>query len=63
MVDSRSTSRGEIDTSYWFEAGQPTVRKVVQLVRRAKHEGDSAFPVILGPDNRVMDRMHRIVRL
>ena len=55
-------SIAEIDTVYWFDAGvQPTVRAVIN------HAGliadvDLSYPVILGPDGRVMDGMHRIAR-
>ena len=63
VVDVALHELGQIDTNYWFEAGQPTVRNVVQHVRHAIHEGDSACPVILGPDNRVIDGMYRIARM
>jgi len=52
----------EIDVNYWFdETAKPTVRKVVE---HAKLIGDvdMTYPIILGPDNRVMDGMHRIAR-
>ncbi|CAN5625536.1 hypothetical protein BH23PAT2_BH23PAT2_02520 [soil metagenome] len=52
----------EIDANYWFdETTKPTVRKVVE---HAKLIGDvdTTYPIILGPDNRVMDGMHRIAR-
>lgn len=53
----------EIDTVYWFGDGfpAPTVREVV-LHARLMQDADSTFPVILGPDGRVMDGMHRIAR-
>lgn len=53
----------ELDTNYWFHAGhEPTVRHVVQHARHALVGVDPSYPVILGPDGRVMDGMHRIVR-
>ena len=54
---------GEVDTSYWFDGSDevPTVRKVVEHVRLISQVGVS-YPIILGPDGRVMDGMHRIVR-
>ncbi len=53
---------GEIDTNYWFdETTQPTVRKVVEHSKLIE-DVDMTFPIILGPDNRVMDGMHRIAR-
>jgi hypothetical protein len=53
----------EIDSVYWFDGKneQPTVRKVVEHARLIS-EVDTSYPVILGPDGRVMDGMHRIAR-
>jgi hypothetical protein len=52
----------EIDSVYWFEESEhPTVRKVVEHFRLLQIV-DPSYPVILGPDNRVMDGMHRIAR-
>jgi hypothetical protein len=52
----------EVDSVYWFDNWhRPTVRSVVehwQLMQAT----DLAYPVILGPDGRVMDGMHRIAR-
>ena len=54
----------EVDTVYWFDgkSEQPTVRKVIEHARLIS-EVDTSYPVILGPDGRVMDGMHRIARL
>jgi len=52
----------EIDSIYWFDATErPTVRKVVEHVRLIQ-EVDVDCPILLGPDGRVMDGMHRIAR-
>jgi len=52
----------EVDTNYWFdEFRSPTVRRVVGHVQLIQ-EVDTSYPIILGPDNRVMDGMHRIAR-
>lgn len=53
----------EIDTVYWFDDDReaPTVRNVVDHVRLI-HEVDPSHPIILGPDGRVMDGMHRVAR-
>jgi hypothetical protein len=54
---------GEIDSVYWFDASQrPTVRKVVEHMRLVG-EVDLSYPIIVGPDGRVMDGMHRIARV
>jgi hypothetical protein len=52
----------EIDTVYWFDDWQrPTVRKVVEHIRFVQ-EVDPSHPIVLGPDGRVMDGMHRVAR-
>lgn len=53
----------EIDTVYWFsDSHEPTVRNVLLHARQAL-EVDTSYPIILGPDGRVMDGMHRIARV
>ena len=62
-VDVPLTEFKELDVNYWFHAGhEPTVRNVVMHMVHASQEVDPAYPVILGPDNAVMDGMHRIAR-
>ncbi len=52
----------EIDSEYWFDDWQrPTVRKFVEHFRLVQ-EVDPSYPIILGPDGRVMDGMHRVAR-
>jgi hypothetical protein len=52
----------EIDSQYWFDGSErPTVRKIVEHLRLVQ-DVDPSYPVILGPDGRVMDGMHRIAR-
>ncbi len=52
----------EVDEVYWFDQWQTaTVRAVVQHVALVQ-EVDLRFPIILGPDGRVMDGMHRVAR-
>jgi hypothetical protein len=52
----------EVDSVYWFDSSQrPTVRNVVEHFRLVQ-EVDPQHPIILGPDNRVMDGMHRVAR-
>lgn len=56
------TATWEVDTVYWFdEAQKPTVRKVLEHIRLIE-EVDVSYPIILGPDGRVMDGMHRVAR-
>ncbi len=53
----------EVDTVYWFDDREqrPTVRRVVEHFRLTQ-QVDPSIPIILGPDGRVMDGMHRIAR-
>jgi len=53
----------EIDRDYWFDGSMEaaTVRKVVEHVQLIQ-EVDPSYPIILGPDGRVMDGMHRVAR-
>ncbi len=56
------TSIWEVDTVYWFDQSQrPTVRRVLEHVRLIE-EVDLSYPIILGPDGRLMDGMHRVAR-
>lgn len=52
----------EVDSEFWFDDWQrPTVRKVVEHFRLVQ-EVDPSYPIIVGPDGRVMDGMHRVAR-
>ena len=53
----------ELDTSYWFDGSMEvaTVRKVVEHTALIQAV-DFIHPIILGPDGRVMDGMHRVAR-
>jgi len=52
----------ELDSAYWFgDEHPPTVRKVVEHFRLIE-DLDPSHPIILGPDGRVMDGMHRVAR-
>jgi hypothetical protein len=63
VVDVGLDEIGEVDTAYWASpgAGYPTVREIVGHLRLVL-DVDPSYPVILGPDGRVMDGMHRIAR-
>ena len=53
----------EIDSVYWFDGVtyRPTVRAVVEHAERIRTV-DPSHPILLGPDGRIMDGMHRIAR-
>ncbi len=58
----RSSEIREIDSVYWFDDWhRPTVRNVVEHWQLMQ-EADRTYPIILGPDGRIMDGMHRIAR-
>lgn len=63
VSDVALASIAEIDTPYWFGAGQdaPTVRILVRHMELV-HETDPSFPIILDAHGRVMDGMHRVAR-
>jgi hypothetical protein len=55
-------SIGEIDENWWFAFGEePTVRSVVEHLRLIE-AADLADPIILDPDGRLMDGMHRVAK-
>ena len=53
----------QIDENYWFDLDvssvTPTVRGIVEHLQLTL-DVDMSYPIILGPDNRVMDEMHRV---
>lgn len=52
----------ELDTDYWFDHGYaPTVRAVVEHFRLMT-EVDLRYPIVVDPEGRVMDGMHRVAR-
>ena len=53
----------EIDEPYWYGAGdpRPTCRDLVGHMRLVA-SADLAFPIILSPDGRLMDGMHRVAK-
>ena len=57
-------SLADLDTVRWFdrERNQPTCRAVLEHMRLVL-EADTAYPVLLGEDGRVMDGMHRVLRV
>jgi hypothetical protein len=52
----------ELDTRYWFDHGhEPTVRNIVDHFWLMQ-EADLGHPIVIDPDGRVMDGMHRVAR-
>ncbi|MDP9100781.1 MAG: hypothetical protein M3N21_01320 [Actinomycetota bacterium] len=62
VEDVSLTRVREIDENYWFNTGfPPTVRALVDHVRLME-EADLSFPILLDPEGRVMDGMHRVAQ-
>ena len=56
------SSIAELAEPYWFGDGvAPTVLMVVEHARLIE-EADLSYPIILSPDGRVMDGMHRVAK-
>jgi hypothetical protein len=52
----------EIESTYWFDHGyEPTVRAVVKHMELV-NAADLSHAIILDPDGRVMDGMHRVAK-
>lgn len=52
----------ELDDVYWFhDEHRATVRNVLAHTRLIL-DADTSYPILLGPDGRVIDGMHRIAR-
>jgi hypothetical protein len=54
----RLDSIWQLDTPHWGVVTPRDLAQHVQLV----HTADLAFPIVLSPDGRVMDGMHRVVK-
>ncbi len=53
----------EIDEAYWYDSNSqlPTCRDLVSHMRLV-NEADLRYPIILSPDGRIMDGMHRVAK-
>lgn len=53
----------EIDENYWYDSEDPlpTCRDVIEHMQFVAAT-DLAYPIILSPDGRVMDGMHRVAK-
>ena len=58
------TDLWEIDEVRWFDEAKhrPTCRAVLDHMRLVL-EADPSFPILLGEDGRVMDGMHRVLKV
>ncbi|MFL6241311.1 MAG: hypothetical protein ACJ735_17650 [Actinomycetes bacterium] len=52
----------EIDSNWWYaHESEPTVRSIVEHVRLI-NDADLSHPIIIDPDGRLMDGMHRVAK-
>lgn len=53
----------ELDEPYWYESegDSPTCKSIAEHIRLVQAT-DLAYPIIICPDGRVMDGMHRVVK-
>jgi hypothetical protein len=60
--DLRLEDLAEIDENWWYaHESEPTVRSIVEHMRLVD-EVDLAHPIIIDPDGRLMDGMHRVAK-
>ena len=54
----------EIDEVRWFDGDKelPTCRAILEHMRLVM-DSDTSFPILLGSDGRVMDGMHRVIKV
>jgi len=54
----------ELDEVRWFDGDKelPTCRAILEHMRLVMNS-DTSFPILLGSDGRVMDGMHRVIRV
>ena len=52
----------ELDETYWFGLGAPPVSKEIAQHAKQIYEADLSYPIILCPEGRVMDGMHRVCK-
>ena len=52
----------ELKETYWFGLGAPPVSEDIAQHAKQIYEADLAYPIILCPEGRVMDGMHRVCK-
>ena len=52
----------ELKETYWFGLGAPPTSVDIALHARQIYEADISFPIILCPQGRLMDGMHRVCK-
>ena len=52
----------ELKETYWFGLGAPPVSEDIAQHAKQIYEADLSFPIILCPEGRVLDGMHRVCK-
>lgn len=52
----------ELNETYWFGLGAPPVSVDIAEHARLIYEADLSYPIILCPEGRIMDGMHRVCK-
>lgn len=52
----------ELKETYWFSLGAPPITENIAQHAKQIYEADLSYPIILCPEGRVMDGMHRICK-
>ncbi len=53
----------ELNETYWFSLGAPPVTKDIAQHAKQIYEVDTSYPIVLCPEGRVMDGMHRVCKI
>ena len=52
----------ELEEVYWFGLGAKPITKAIAEHARQIYEADLSYPIILCPEGRIMDGMHRVCK-
>lgn len=52
----------ELKETYWFGLGAPPISEDIAQHAKQIYEADTSYPIILCPEGRVMDGMHRVCK-
>lgn len=52
----------ELKETYWFGLGAPPISEDIAQHAKQIYEADLSYPIILCPEGRVMDGMHRVCK-
>lgn len=62
VVQVPLTEIRELEQNYWFGLGEVLTTKAIAHHAKQIHEADMSFPIILCPEGKVMDGMHRVCK-